>query len=255
MQAISDPLRFRIQAVSSSAAVKKQVHPSFRTASLIREIFCSELSPAYFSGCTQIPAVLRGGRSFQTRPGRSRSIRQEPQMLSNSSVSSLPWPAPKSGAKNAGTSSLPRFWRRKADKDGTFFSPIFMRVMPLPSSSFSACSKYLPSVQRYASFSVTSSIQESPVNPLRNRTHWSCSPMYSLPWASLHGLIHAVIPSSFMALRSAVSSCLIFSLRTVRNARRHSRFRCLRCRWSHSPPPPSVPLFHCPWRCRWPPPR
>ena len=42
MQAISDPRRFRIHAVSSRAAVKKQVQPSFLTASLIRDSFRSQ---------------------------------------------------------------------------------------------------------------------------------------------------------------------------------------------------------------------
>ena len=208
---MSLPLRFVIHAVSSSAAVTKTEAPAsfifFRRSLSLSFV----LRPVYFSGTAHTGSPLTGGRSFQISSTGSRSGSTVPPFPMTARARRLPRRAPTSRPEKPSFMRSEAVFSTNSSKSGTPGSPSFISSTPLPLSSRSPWMKYLPSVQRYAFSGRTSRMLESPVNPDRKRTHSSWAPIYSLPWASRHMLIHAVIPCRSIASRRSVSCSLMFS--------------------------------------------
>ena len=69
---------------------------------------------------------------------------------------------------------------RNSSVVGTPGSPILKSLIPEPSSWWSACMKYLPSVQRPASSFVITTVPAEPVNPDMYALVLKYSPTYSL---------------------------------------------------------------------------
>ena len=116
--------------------------------SLTSLIFFSADFPAYFS--SKINTFVCGlfGLSVHTSSVISFPIASLTPFFTTLLAMTFPSEKLRSDPLKPSTSSFFIFSSKSSSRLGTPGSPIFIRVIPEPSSSFPACKKYLPSVQR-----------------------------------------------------------------------------------------------------------
>ena len=169
---MSSARRFSSHADSIRSVIRSQSAFSAFIFSLIAFTLSAVSTPAELSGSSHTLLGIISGLSDQIMPPRSLSVLSMNLLplseslslsaLQNFEETTLPSKPITNSSSDLSTSSL-----IKSTTEGTPSSPIFMSSMPLPSSCFAACRKYLPSVHSHAPSSVTSSSPADPVNPLR----------------------------------------------------------------------------------------
>ena len=144
---------------------------SFFIAVLRRASFSATVSPAYFTSRTHTSGAGRIGRSSQTSPARS-SPTESVACFSAIMVSNfLPWAAFTTRPSKPKTPPSGIWSIRYSSMVGTPSSPIAIRRVSWPSSSFFAWTKYLPSVHMPEKAWVITMVPAEPVKPDRNARH------------------------------------------------------------------------------------
>ena len=135
--------------------------------------------PVYLKSRIRTCSFESSGLSVQIISTKSSSTATLPFFLATISSNVAPQVLFTTRPSKPNVSPSPSVFSIYSSTVGTPSSPILKSVTVLPSSCAAACTKYLPSVQRPASFIVTTATPADPVNPVIYFLAVKCSPTYS----------------------------------------------------------------------------